>query len=50
MSANHRGQGTGRTHRAIVSDIGHLVVMPGFDGTHDQQKQDAQQGGDTGEG
>lgn len=49
MGANQRGQGTGRTYRAIVPDVGLLVVMPGFSNTHGQQKQDAQQGGDTGD-
>ena len=48
MGANQRGQGTDSTHRAIVSDIGLLVMMPGVSGTHGQQKQDAQQDGDTG--
>ena len=50
MGANQRGQGTRRTHRAIVLDIVLLVVMPGFSGTHGQQKRDDQQRGDTGEG
>ena len=50
MGANQRGQGTGRTRRAIVPGTVLLVVMPGFSGTHGQQKQDAQQRGDTGEG
>ena len=50
MGANQRGQGTGRTHRAIVPDIGLLVAMSGFSGTHGQQKRDNQQHGDTGEG
>ena len=50
MGTNQRGQGTGRTRRAIVPDAVLLVAMPGFSGTNAQQKQDAQQGGDTGGG
>ena len=50
MGANQRGQGTGRTHRAVVPDTVLLVMMSGFSNTHDQQKQDAQQDGDTGDG
>ena len=50
MGANQRGQGAGRTHRAIVPDIVLLVVMPGFSGTNAQQQHDAQQRNGTGEG
>ena len=42
MGANQRGQGTSRTHRTVVPDVVLLVVMPGFSGTHGQQKHDDQ--------
>ena len=50
LGANKRVQGTGRTHRAIVPDVGVFVVMPGRRGAAAQQKQYAQQRDDTGEG
>ena len=50
MGANQRGQGTGRTHHAIVPDFALLVVMPGFSGTHGQQKHDDQRRNDMSEG
>ena len=50
MGADQRGQATGGTHRAILWGTVLLVVLPGFSGTHGQQKQDAQQGADMGTG